>query len=203
MSVSQTKFESAVEQQYDGDQAANVGYTDIIGNASSAKSLDGKQLTLTSYDYGLGGESFAVEKMAIGNIAYFTYQSPHEMKLSTILEQHVHFTTKADETGKALKFKLNAIAAPVFGPFVSVATDVEVEYVIASHNGSSPGAGKHWLMEVADTTAANTSVSTIWKVRLERMTPAGTDLSDDLYVEFIDGHIQIDQERGSREEYVK
>ena len=195
--------QAAIDQQYEGDPAVNIGYTDILGSTDSARGLDGKQLTTVAYDYGVGGVTFAANKMAIGNIAYLTYQSPHEMKLMTVLEQHLHFCTKADETGKSIRFLLNAVGAGVWGQYVSVATNVNVEYTIAAHNEIDPGAGKHWLMELANTTAVNSTVSSIWKIRLERMTPAGTDLADDLYIDFIDGHIQIDQERGSREEYVK
>ena len=201
--ITQASFQDAMRQQLDGNHALETGYTDILGSTDSARGLDGKQLTTVAYDYGAGGVTFAANKMAIGNIAYLTYQSPHEMKLMTILEQHLHFCTKVDESGKSVRFLLNAVAAGVWQPYASVATNIDVEYTIAPHDSIDPDAGKHWLMELANTTAANSTVSSIWKIRLERLTPAGTDLASDLYIDFIDGHIQIDQERGSREEYVK
>ena len=51
--------------------------------------------------------------------------------------------------------------------------------------------------------SSNTTVSTLYLIRLTRIAASADEYTGDVIVLFADGHFQQDQERGSRGEYVK
>lgn len=205
--ITQAVVDATVQQQYDGNQATNVGYTDILGSPSANRKLDGGQLATVGHNYGTTVE-FAGSKMSVDDAIYLTVQSDHAMKLNTILEQHIHISSMVDPVGKSLKFRLDVAGASPFQDWELLTGDdgLIVEYDFARIHGFDPAIERHWLIELGDIPACNTGVSTIWKIKLTRLAvdaSGKTDLGNNLLLEYLDGHVQIDQARGSRDEYIK
>ena len=87
------------------------------------------------------------------------------MKLSTVLDNHIHYITPTDGTGDRFQFQLDVIAAAIEGTWaVPTGSPFTSEETMAGDYSNS-----HRLLELADIPAVNTTVSTIFKCRLERI----------------------------------
>jgi hypothetical protein len=151
---------------------------------------------------GIGsGVTFPVLGFATGNYMYFDIQTAHAMKLSTILDNHIHWTAHASFTpGHEFAFRLDVVAAAVDGTW---AVPAGSPYTSADNVEAANDHTKHKVLEIADITAVNTTPSTIYKCKLTRVAPAtGTDEAQEIYIHFNDGHYQKDT-MGSRQETVK
>lgn len=196
------EINSAINQQYDGNPAVNVGYDDIQGSLAGAKQSPSASPTWREYDFGIsGGVDFWVQGFDIGNSIDISIQTPHAMKLSTVLENHLHgILPTAPSAGDKVQWQIDVIAAGVGGVFAvptgSPFTSGDLEPVSDAHT-------RHNLMEIAEIPAANTTVSSIYMIKLTRIAATGTDYSGEVYLLFNDSHFQQDQSRGSRSEYVK
>jgi hypothetical protein len=200
MAHTNTQVQEAIDQQYDGDQAVNVGYDDIQGGVSSSRRFDVNPPADREYDYGISsGVDFACAGFAVDEGVYLTVQSPHAMKLNSALEQHFHWTVPTSASGKKIKFQLDVIASGVDGAWVKPASSpFTVEVTLDGTENT-----KHNLAEFGEIEAANTTVSSLYKMKFHRIAASSDEYSGEVYVDFIDGHFQQDQARGSRTEYVK
>ena len=195
-----TAINSAINQQYDGGQAVNIGWDDIQGNLATSRKLTGSEPTDRMYDYGIsGGVEFAALGFDVGDTSFMTVQTPHAMKLSSILEQHFHYTIPTDGTGKKFKFQLDVIVAGVFGAWVKPTSSPFTVEVNMTEDLST----KHSLAEFGTIEALNTTVSSLYKLKISRIAASADEYSGEVYMEFLDGHMMVDQERGSRQEYIK
>ena len=194
------QINTAINEQYDGEQVVTVGYDDIQGAASNARKLDGSLIAVRAYNYGIsGGVTFATNGYDVGDASYITAQTPHAMKLNSVLAQHFHYTVPTDGTGKKFKFQLDVIAAGVDGTWGKPASSPFT--IETSMDGDF--STKHKLAEFGSVEAMNTTVSSIFKFKISRIAASADEYGSEVYMEFVDGHMQIDQERGSHEEYVK
>ena len=194
-----TEVQSAIDQQYDGDGAVNAGYDDVQGSVGSSQ-LGATAPTWRDYAYGIGGGvTFRALGMAVNDILYLTVQTSHGVKLNTILDEHIHFTPASDSTGKRAQFQMDVIAAGVDGTWaVPTGSPFTAEAIMATDLS-----GKHTVLEIGEVPASNTTVSTLYKLKLTRIAATQDEFAGEIFVEYMDGHMLRDQERGSRQEYIK
>lgn len=157
--------------------------------------------TYRLYNHGIGGGvTFPVLGFALNDYLYFEVQTSHKMKLSTILDNHIHFMTPTDgsATPDQFQFQLDVIAAPINGNWaVPTGSPFTAEHIIAADYTNS-----HKLFDIATIPAVNTTTSTIYKCKLTRIAASANEYAGEVYVQFIDSHYQIDT-IGSRQETSK
>ena len=108
------------------------------------------------------------------------------MKLNTILDQHMHYITPTDGTGDRFNFQVDVIAASINANWaVPTGSPFTAEHLIAGDYSN-----KHKLFELADIPPMNTTISTLYKCKVERIAASGDEYAGEIYVEFLDGHFQ-------------
>lgn len=176
---------------YDDQQ---VGISNIFIPAANAP-------TYRLYNHGIGGGlTFPVLGFAVNDYLYFDVQTSHRMKLSTVLDAHIHFMTPTDgsATPDRFQFQLDVIAAPISGNWaVPTGSPFTAEHIIAADYTNA-----HRLFDVATIPAVNTSLSTIYKCILTRIAATVNEYAGEVYVEFMDCHFQVNT-MGSRQENSK
>ena len=193
--IEQASFEQAIHQVLDGDQSDKTSYDDIQGAIISGRKTGFG--TVVS-DYNVGGANFTLSTMSIDDFVEVTFQTPHAMKLNTVLDLHLHFTLHhTGDEGSYVQFQVDIVAAGVGGSMLEVYSGATGAIPIA------PTPFVHQLLDLAQVPASNTTVSSIYKIRIERIASNADEYTGAFVVEFIDGHVQIDQPAGSREEYSK
>lgn len=164
-----------------------VAYDDLQSSVSMAKLPAANAPAWTAIT--LGGLATEVLAFEVNDYVDLFIQSNHSVKLSTILDNHIHWTLGTDENGKKFQFQLTGCAAPIGGTFTSIGTISSGDYTLASN------AGKHNYFEVGHLPAINTTVSSLYIVRLKRI--AAADAANEtarlIYVIFNDNHVEMDR----------
>jgi hypothetical protein len=174
----------------------DVTYEDLQVSISNVRVPTSNAPTERLYDHGISeGVTFPALGFALNNYIYFDVQSRHAMKLSSILDHHIHYTTPTDGTGKKFKFQLDVIAAPAMGNWaVPTGSPFSTEVTMAADYSNA-----HRLSEIADIPAVNTTVSTLYKCKLTRIAASEEEYAGEVYLEFTDCHYPKDSV-GSRNE---
>ena len=193
----------AIDEQFSGNPNEQGGWNDLEGNVSSSRKLDGSQLTLISKDIPEGsGVGFPAYKFNIGNVFYQTYQVHHGVVKNSPFHLHMHGFTDVTSAGKKLKFNVKLLFAGVGSKYAwglggAAGTDVEIALADDEKYGN-------FLHNFVETSGLNPTVSSIVKIAVTRVQAAADDLGDNkFFIDFVDAHIKIDEERGSRQEFVK
>lgn len=175
-------------------------FDDLQVGVSDAKRPSANAPTWRTFNYGIGGGiAFFALGFAIGDYFEFKIQTTHSAKLSTILDNHIHWTVPSDSVGDKIKFQLDVIHANVTEDFaVTAGSPFSVETTL---DGTE--SGKHNLLDVAEIPAVNTDISTIYACRLTRVAASASDYANEVYIDFNDSHIQKDTPGGSTSEMVK
>jgi hypothetical protein len=165
-------------------------YDDMQVSISNVKVPGSGAPTERLYDGGTGGITFPFLGFALNNYLYFDIQTSHSMKLSTILDSHIHFTLpNTTNIGDKFKFQLDVIAAPIDGAWaVPTGSPFSGEYTIVATDNV-----KHRVKDIADIPAVNTTPSTIYKCKLTRIAASANEYASEVYVTFIDSHYQKDR----------
>ena len=178
----------------------NEGWDDIPTSLVSVKLPPANAPEEVFWNHGItSGVTFPTLGFDVGEYAYAVIQSPHRMELSTAINQHIHFSVPSDGTGDKFQFQIDVIAAcvgcdwevPTGSPFTAEKTMTE------------DLSGKHSLFEIADIPGVNTTVSTLYKLKLTRIAASADEYAGQVYVDFFDGHYKSDQGLGSYQEDVK
>ena len=141
------------------------------------------------YDGGTGGVTFPFLGFAVNDYLYFDVQTTHSMKLSTILDNHIHFTLpNTTDIGDKFQFQLDVMAAPIQGQWaVPAGSPFTAEHTIVANDNTY-----HRYLEIADIPAVNTTVSTIYKCKFTRIAASSDEYGSEVYVTFIDCHYEKD-----------
>jgi hypothetical protein len=152
-----------------------------------------------TYDHGTGGIAYPVLGFAKNEYIWFDVQTSHSMKLSTVLNVHLHFVLPNTITiGHKIVWQLDVMYAAVDGTWtVPVGSPYTATHTVAANDDTT---GR--ILDIADIPAVNTTVSTLYKCRLTRIDGTATEYASECYLEFIDCHYEKDT-AGSRTEYSK
>lgn len=176
----------------------NVVYDDNQVSISNIRVPPANAPTQRLYNHGIGGGvTFPVLGFAVGDYMFFDVQTYHRMKLNTILDSHMHFMTPTDgsATPDRFQFQLDVIVAPINGNWtVPTGSPFTWEHIIAADYTNY-----HAYDDIADIPASNSTVSTIYKFRLERIAATVNEYAGEVYVQFTDCHYQVNT-MGSRQE---
>jgi hypothetical protein len=143
-----------------------------------------------TYAFGIGsGVAFPVKGFKNNDYVWFSVQSSHSMKLSTLLDCHIHYCLPDTTTiGHKIKFQLDVVAAPINGAAaVPTGSPYSVEFAVAADDNT-----KFRVAVVADIAAVNTTVSTIYFMKLTRIASAATEYAGEVYLLGVDCHYQQD-----------
>lgn len=117
-------------------------------------------------------------------------QTTHSTKLSTLIEKHIHWTVgNGASDDNYMAFQVTGVGAPIGGSFTSIGT-----LTSANTQVTSATEGKHNYLDIGDIpNTFNTTVSTIFVLKLTRVAPSGeTDSTANISIVFSDCHIQKD-----------
>ncbi len=195
--ITQTTAELQVvlDQQDVGNSSTTVGWDDLVS------SLIGRRLASTSgkvdYNYGENSVTFAPG----GNITndndcvVWNLQKPHKTKTNSVLKMHFHYW-QPDDTDRefTLRYRIqsNDTAKTTAWTEVIVSTNANNTFTYTSGTLNQ-------ICTLADVDWSAANLSSTVQLRMAR-----TDSeSGNLDVTFVDGHFATDQERGSRQEFVK
>ena len=176
-----------------------TNWDDLQVSISNVRIPTSNAPTWRLYDHGItSGVTFPALGFALNEYVYFDVQSTHSMKLSTVLDHHIHYTTPTNGTGDKFKFQLDVIAAPVMGQWaVPTGSPFTAETTMSGDYSDD-----HILFDIAEIPAVNTSVSTLYKCKLTRIAATAKEYSEEVYIEFTDCHYKKDTV-GSRTDSIK
>jgi len=179
-----------------GSPGGPYNWNDMLGSISAARvpTSNAPQWTNITLD------GFTTQALAFDTNDYIDLfvQTSHGAKLNEIIDNHIHWTIASNDAGDEFQFQLTGVGAGVGDSFQSIGTLTSGDYVLQGDE-----AGVHNLLEIGDIPAINTTVSSIFILRLTRIAPDdGDDTAENIYVLFNDSHMKFDQS-GSRQEYVK
>jgi hypothetical protein len=176
-----------------------TSWDDILVSISNVRLPTSNAPTWTDYDGSTGGVAFPFLAFDVGDIIYFDIQTSHSMKLNDVLNQHIHFTLpNTTNIGDKFQFQLDVLAGGVNDTWTE---PTESPYT-AEHTVASGDNTNNRVMTVGSIDGYNTTISTIFKMKLTRIAATANEYGSSVYISFIDGHYQRDS-LGSDEEYVK
>jgi len=163
----------------------NLVYDDLQVAISDAKIPTANAPTWVDWNYGIaGGVTFPVLAFDVGELLYFYIQTTHSTDLSTMLDHHIHYSVPSDSAGDRFQFQLDVIGAPINGQFAALASSP----FAAEHTLGAAESGYHKLFDIAQLDAINTTVSTLYVCKLERIAATVDEYGSAVYVIFTDCH---------------
>ena len=179
-----------------GSPGGDYNWNDMLGAISAARVPASSAPSWTNIT--LDGFTTQALAFSVGDYIDLFVQTSHGAKLNELIENHIHWTLASDDAGDEIQFQLTGVGAGVNDDFVSIGTLKSGDYTLVGNE-----AGRHNLLELGDIPAINTTVSTVFILRLTRIAvDDGADSAEEVYVLFNDSHMKFDQS-GSRQEYVK
>jgi len=164
-------------------------YEDLQVSIANVKLPASNAPTWRYYNHGItDGVEFPVLGFAVGSYMFFDVQTSHSMALLTVLDNHIHYMTPTDATGKKIKLQLDVIAAGISGTWAAPTGSPFTKEISIT----SDLTGSHVLAELADIPAVNTTVSSVYSCRLKRIAASADEYSGELYLKFTDCHYQKD-----------
>lgn len=162
-----------------------ITYDDMYGAISAARVPASSAPTWTNIT--LDGFTTQALAFGVGDYIDIFVQTNHSMKLNQVFENHIHWTISTDDDGDEFRFQLTGVGAGIGDSFTSIGT-VDSGDIVLSGN-----AGKHNYLELGGVPSLNTTVSSIYILRLQRVAiNDGNETARDIYVLFNDSHMKID-----------
>lgn len=147
--------------------------------------------TWREHDYGVsGGVTFPALGFAQDDYVHYVVQTQHGVKILSDMQVHCHFTlpSAAPDT-RYIAFQVDVIAADVSGSYAPVSGSPFTSEVVVEPSAY----GRHNVMRLATLSKINEKISTIAMIKLTRVAASsGTDYSGEVYLNFIDTHVQMD-----------
>lgn len=184
-----TTVDRAVDEQANGTPAETVGWDDLQAPATTVR-----QGASTKPDFDSTNMGLLFPQNNTAEIGYIIMQFPHARASGSDIKPHVHYV-QAQATAPTFKIDYR---------WYDNNEDPTAGFTTATATGSAFTYSSGSIAQIATFDAINgsgiTGVSSILEVKLYR---DDNDVSGDVLVKEFDVHYQIDQERGSREEFVK
>lgn len=164
----------------------NRSYDDMQVTVSTARVPASNAPAWTTWNYGIGGGiEFAVLAWEIDDYFDFIVQSSHAMELSSILDNHIHFSFPTESAGSKIRWRLDVVAAAIGASF---AVPAGSPFTSLDYTMTAAEVGKHRLLAIGDIPGINTTVSTLYQCRLTRVAATNTDYAGVVYLLFTDCH---------------
>ena len=166
-----------------------VVYDDIQAGASRLTRPGGSDPTWRTYNLGIGGGvAYSVLGFALNQYGDIWIQTPHAMKLNTVLDNHLHWIIPSESIGDKIKFEIAVAAAGIGDTFAAPAgSPYSAEVTLVGGEAS-----KHSVLDIGDIPAVNTTVSTAYAIQLKRIAASSNDYAPEVYMIFNDSHAQLD-----------
>ena len=196
-STNYTEIESDGTIVFHGDATV---YDDMQVSLNNIKFPGSDYPNDTLYNMGIGGGvEFPVLGFAVNEYIFFDVQTSHSMELNTVLDDHIHFILpNTTNIGDKFQFQLDVVAAGVNGEFAAPSgSPFTNEYTVQASDNTI-----HRIFDIANIPASNTTVSTIYKCKLTRISASANEYGSEVYLLFTDCHYKKDM-IGSHQEYVK
>lgn len=188
------EYKSVTARQV-GRSGGPVTWDDMQGSLSAAKLPPASAPAWT--DITLAGFTTKALAFAIGDYIDIFVQTSHSAKLNQTIENHLHWLIETDDDGNEFKFTIDGVGAGIGGSFTAMTTITTGDVVLAGN------AGKHNYTDIGEIDVLNTTVSSIYIIRLTRVAVAdGVDTSELIYILWNDSHVKVDT-LGSLEEESK
>jgi len=151
-----------------------------------------------THNYGIsGGVEYPALGFDVGNYIEYVIQTPHSLVIESDLHIHTHFTVPSASSGSVIAFQTDVLYAdvdenftvPPGSPYTATFTMDGTEYT------------KHNKLGLANVSGTNKKVSTLYMVRITRVS-AASGYTGEVYLSFIDAHVITDS-IGSLTEFVK
>jgi len=196
--TSQPNMESTVAQVIGNEPRPAVqglGIDDVQGAGIAHRKLNGGLLAVKAVELVDGsGITFPVLQWDVNDALYITYQTNHAISLNQIVDDHLHFMTDIDSTGKRVKFEIDI----VFGGMNQ--KNVTVAQIVTEHTFGGDTSFGNFLMKLFEKDNINPTVSTLIDIKVKRVTASQDDLNatGKFYFRFQDMHMKFNQIFGSR-----
>ena len=165
-----------------------IVYDDIQVFVSLGRVPAANAPTWTTWDFGLGGMAFPVLGFGLNDYLDLYVQTSHSMKLNTLLENHIHWTIPSDSATDKIKFQIEVISGAIGEDFaVPTGSPYSAEYTLDGTESA-----KHNYLDIGDIAAINSTVSSLYLIRLKRIAASASDYANDVYVLYSDCHYQKD-----------
>jgi len=169
---------------------SDVVYDDMQINVGRVRFPGPADPSWTSYNHGIGGGiAFDVLGFRKNDYIEFDVQTSHSMKLNTTFDVHMHFILPNTTTiGHKIVWQVDVIAAGIDGTYaVPTGSPFTATHTVAANDDTN-----HRLLGLANIPAVNTTVSTIYTIRLTRIDGTATEYASNAYVKYIDCHFRKD-----------
>lgn len=166
---------------------SDITFDDLQVNISLGRVPSGSTAAWTAIT--LGGLATELMAFQTGDYIDLFVQTNHSVELSTLIENHIHWTIASDDNGKKFQFEITGAAAAIGSAFATIGNTLKSGDIILASN-----ALKHNILEIAEIPANfNTTVSTIFILRLKRIAPvdSGNDTGRLIYLLFNDCHVHL------------
>ena len=166
-------------------------WDDLQISVSGARIPPANAPTWRDWDYGTGsGITWPVLGWAVGDLYYLYLQTTHSTKLSELIDLHIHWSIPSDSAGDRFQFQLDVVGAPIGSTWAVLASSpFTQEYTLVGNE-----ANRHNFLDLADFDAINTTVSTVYVVRMERIAATVNEYANEIYMVFNDSHTPRDTE---------
>ena len=195
------QVQAVLDQQYDGDQAVNIGWDDIT------TSLIGRRLNSiagsVNYNYAENSVTFSQngDITNTNDTIVFNVQKPHAMLDTGSFRFHVHWWQDFDGIMNPTftyryRIQSNGSLKTTSWTTVNVTSSVSNE---AFNRPTGAGEIINQLTRLGDIDLSTSGLSATVQFQFTRSDAGGGTID----ITFLDSHYPTDQERGSRQEYIK
>jgi hypothetical protein len=159
-----------------------VNFTALTGPVSGRP-------TWRTYNFGIsGGVTFNVLGYAVGDYQDFLIQTPHKMPLRDILDNHMHWIVPTSAPGSKFQIQLDAIVAGIGDTFRVVNGSPFTKEVTLDGSENDT----HMYTDVAGMFGENTTVSTMYVCKIQRVAASASEYAGEVYLLYGDGHHKVD-----------
>lgn len=195
LDLEKEKINDAINEQYNNSPSNNSGWDDLVN------SLIGRRLNSVAgsvaYNYSENAISFSPN----GNInsdndcVVWNLQKPHATKSNSTLNLHLHYE-QSDNIDRefTLRYRIqnNGTSKTTTWTEVIIPTNTNNAFIYTSGTLNQ-------ICKLVNIDWSAVNLSSTVQLRLTR----SDSVSGAINVTFVDGHVERDQDRGSRQEYVK
>lgn len=184
---STAEVQLVLNQQLDGDEAITIGWDDLRAPATTIR-----QGASTKPDFDTTNIGLLFPQNNAAEVAYSILQFPHGYDEGSNIRPHIHYIQ-------------NGATDPVFKiayRWYDVHEDGDVAFTTLTQDGVSQvvADGFHVIATFPEIDGTGKKLSSIFDVKIWR---DDNVVSGDVLMKEFDIHYQTDQERGSRQEFIK